>query len=304
MGTPLAQILLETWGVEATSAPDDVEVALRSAVEGGRAAFPALSLGDEAFVRHLARHLEPVTEGDITRVADALAELQTDELFLCAASAAGDDKAVAALERDYFQPTAAAVERLRVDTAAADDVLQQIRAAMLIGTDDREAEILRFSGRGSLLGWLRVVATRAALRTKRKKQPRPVEPDASVLDDVAMASGDPELEQIRTRYAPQLQEALGWAFGQLRADQRLLLRMYVVDGSTLAELGAVHGVDASTVSRWLRAVREQIGVSARRRLTDTLKLRQSECDSLVELLRGELHVSIARLLESGEHSDA
>jgi RNA polymerase sigma-70 factor len=303
MGTSLAPILLQAWGGDVTTAPSELEAALRSVVEGARAAFPGIAVEPESFIAHLARHLEEETGKDPAKAVALVPELHTDELYLCLASAAGDPRAIALLEKSYFAPTAGAVERLRVDTASTDDVLQQIRASMLVSTEAREAEILRFSGRGSLLGWLRVVATRAALRTKRKKHARSVEPDASVLDDVAMHGEDPELEQIRSRYAPQLREALAWSFEQLRADQRVLLRMYVVDGLTLAELGNVHGVDASTISRWLRSVREQIGKSSRRRLTEQLKLRQSECDSLVGVLQSQLHVSIARLLATSEPDD-
>jgi RNA polymerase sigma-70 factor (ECF subfamily) len=255
------------------------------------------------FLAHLGRHLDHHLDNGAATAGQARAALQQihgEELYLCAAAAQGDEAAIATLEESYFAPTAAVVDRLRVDGLATDDVLQQLRASMLVGTETREPEILRYSGRGALLGWLRVVATRAALRTKRQKRPHLTEPDASVLDDVAANVEDPELSQIRARYAPDLEEALACAFRELLPEQRVLLRMYVVDGATLAELGNVHGVDASTISRWLRSIRDQIGKRARTRLQQKLSLRRSECDSLVDVLQSQLHVSIARLLESSD----
>ncbi len=301
MSTSFGALFSRAWGLE--GAGTALDEALRGAYEHAVRAFPAVRCAPERFVAHLARHLAEDTGRDLAAVPQALAGLRTDELYLAVAAAAGDHAAVAELERAYFAPTAAAVERLRVDTIATDDVLQELRTAMLVETSAREPELLRYSGRGNLAGWLRVVATRAALRSKRSRHARPVEPDASVLDEVVRQGDDPELAPIRERYGRELEEALAWSFGQLAADQRVLLRMYVVDGLTLAELGAVHGVDASTVSRWLQSIRSALGENAKSRLIERLALRPSECESLVGILRGNLHLSVARLLRNEPQHD-
>lgn len=271
--------------VESTEA---LEGALAWALERARTAYPDLAWPDEDFVEHLARHARSAD-------AEGVRALRIDELFVAGACAAGRDDAIGHLERDFMGAAAAGLAQMGLSDSKRDEALQLLRHKLL-GPADTEPGIASYSGAGSLAGWLRTAVTRIALNQRRTDQRRQAREEGWFADQL-LPDGDPELEYVQQRYRRELQEALTLAFERLQDDQRTLLRRYVVEGETLEALATEHGVALSTVSRWLSRIRDKLAADARRHFAQACALDPSECDSLVRLVKSDLHVSVYRLLE-------
>ena len=70
------------------------------------------------------------------------------------------------------------------------------------------------------------------------------------------------------------------------------------EGITVADLGKVHGVDKSTISRRMHAIHKDVLAAARRHLVESARIDPAELESLERLLRSGLYLSIERLLRA------
>ena len=101
---------------------------------------------------------------------------------------------------------------------------------------------------------MRVAAVRAALDLMRAGGARnggDVEPD-----DLASDESSPELDYVKERYAPQFKAAFQDALRALDSEQRNVLRLHVVEGLNIDEIGALFRVHRSTVARWIAGARQ------------------------------------------------
>jgi RNA polymerase sigma-70 factor (ECF subfamily) len=152
-----------------------------------------------------------------------------------------------------------------------------------------------FSGRGPLSSWLAVAAQREALTLKRAGSRRERTADehaASVFPD----SRDPELIYMKERYREEFQETFRIAIADLSDRDRVVLRLNLVNHLSLTKIGAMYGVNQSTVTRWIARAREQIIDCMLRRFRERTGLNRSEFESVVRLVQSELDFNVSRLL--------
>ncbi|HMR04119.1 MAG TPA: sigma-70 family RNA polymerase sigma factor [Polyangiaceae bacterium] len=276
-------------GIESDTAAA-IEARLSQALAAAQSAYEGVQLECRPWLEHVARALQPESE-----LLSELEALHLDELWLCAACVTGSETAVAVFDRMYMPRSAAVLAKIGIEESLREELIQELRSSLFVPKPPRRPKLASYSGRGSLAAWLKVVVTRAALRRKRRAPPQR-RADSLLLEQLSDGTDDAELEQIRVQYKDDFEQAVEWAFRQLRGDQRTLLRMYVTDRLTLDDLAELHRVNASTISRWLTKIREQLLEEARARLTEQLHLRPSEYDSLHRALRSRLHISVERLL--------
>jgi RNA polymerase sigma-70 factor (ECF subfamily) len=266
----------------------ELERVLAEKIASAKSAWPQISLDEELFVKHLARHL-PEDGAPLLR----LREMRADELYLARACAAGSSEALKAFEEGPLADVRRALDRLERSGVAVDDALQELRLKLFFGETPR---ILDYAGRGELRGWLRVTATRAALKAKKREQIGSTLDEDELLTSRAAPSGDVELDVIKSQHAEEFQKAFREALARLESRDQLLLRQYFLDGLTLEQLGALHRVNRSTVLRWIRRVQETVLEEVRGELTSGLKLSTTECDSLLRILHSQADVTFRRLL--------
>lgn len=269
---------------------DALERALAEAAERGARAWPGVRIDAEQFARFLAERVP----ADADPIA-TLAELRIEELYLCCACLAGSAAAVAELDRRFVADSARALGRFGNQAEAREEALQRAREKLLAGTPPKLAQ---YSGKGALGGWIRVVVVRTALNTQRAEKRHVPRDDELLATRIAEDSADPELQVMKAEYADTLAQAVAGAFRRLTSEQRNLLRLYVIDELSLAELGKLHAVDASTISRWLTKIRVRLLEEAQAELLERHALRPSECASVMRLVRSDLHLSLARLLQT------
>jgi RNA polymerase sigma-70 factor (ECF subfamily) len=251
-------------------------------LEAARAAWPDVHVESERFRVWVAARLE---------AGESPAQLHLEDLYLACACAHGDPAALMAFERRFLVDVPRWLARLGTTPALCDEVRQQLRERLLTGDRPR---IATYSGRGALSSWLHVATIRIAVNLQRGDRA------ARLVGDAPLADPDPELRLLQRRYKEDFRQAFAGAVAALGMAERRLLRMHFLDGVPLGQIGALHGVDKSTVSRRLAAARQALFAQTRRHLQARLRLSETEFASLMRVVRSQFHdVSIMRLLDGG-----
>lgn len=214
----------------------------------------------------------------------------SEDLALARACLEGESAALTKLEAMLVTEVRRAVTPLDPSPDFIDEVTQLVREKLLV-----HKRLADFSGEGALTGWLRTLAVRVALNARRAQGKEEL---VSQLPDAPLADPDPELALLRARYREAFRAAFTAALAALSARDRTILRLTSIDGLSLARVGQMYGKDASTVSRWLAGSRDVLLQRTRATLAQTLQLTDSALDSVMRAADSELHLSIARLLQS------
>jgi RNA polymerase sigma-70 factor, ECF subfamily len=173
----------------------------------------------------------------------------------------------------------------------AGEVRQALRVRLLVSEKGTAPLISTYTGRGALGGFVRVAALRMARDLSRGKQGSPVEE----ADGIAAGAPDPELAYLRRRHAAELKAAFQKVLSELSDEDRNVLSMHVLDGLTTQAIGALYRVDGSTIRRRIQKMRETVLSETRKQM----KLEARELDSLFNVVRSELDLSIRRYLKKG-----
>lgn len=223
----------------------------------------------------------------------ALAQLAVADLYLAAACARGDSRALRWFERSCGPELDRVIARSPGLGLSAAEFGQLVIVRLVLAEPERQAKILSYRGQGSLRAWVRVTAARLVIDLSRRRA-EPAGSDA-LLDQ--LGSGvDLELEHLRDRFGPELQASFAAALAQLSVRQRNLLRqrhIHDISADALARLYAVH---RSTVFVWLEQAR--VALLGHVRTALLARVPGHELDSVVGVLGSRLDVSVRRLLDS------
>ena len=255
----------------------------------GRAAWPTVVVSDALIANRLAARLKDDPDSKLDNLHDA-------DLYLAMALAEGDQAALKVFESDFVPQIDVALRRLRLAGGTADEVKQALRFELLVGNDGNR-KIGDYAGRGELAAWLRVSATRKALKVIRKID-REETLDEILLDHWPDATPGPESKHLRTQYTTELKKAIREAFGSLEVRQRNLLRQHILDELTIDDLARLYRVHRATCARWLADARADLGKATRKRLMTALGMPTSDIDSLLRFLDSDIELSISRILMS------
>jgi RNA polymerase sigma-70 factor (ECF subfamily) len=266
-----------------------LDAAVRAALAGARRAFPTLGVDDERLLAALRARLE----GEEDPLA-ALAAMQVNEVVLAEAGALGDPEAIAVLEARYLPDVRAALGRVGLRDAALDDAAQLVREALLVSSGGRPARLAGYGGRGSLGGWLCAIAMRKGIALRRSERGHDRFDDDAVHAGAVGAIGadDLELAYLKKTYGVAFKEAFGVAFAALSTSDRLLLKQRLALGMTVAAIGALHGVHASTISRWVADARDRLVAATRDEMMRRLGAGRAEVSSLLRLIQSEVDITL------------
>jgi RNA polymerase sigma-70 factor, ECF subfamily len=277
-------------GHVAPTASETLEDELVSACARGRAAFPELTVDDQAFVRHLARVVSGGGPG-----GEPLAALAIEDLYLACACLVRCEGAVATFEARHGSTIRGAIARV-VPAAGADEARQRLLEALLVGSETSAAKIGSYAGKAPLERWLGVSAQRAALMWLRENRSETKARDAAAVEPAAGPHASPETAYIKERYRGEFETALGDALARLSERERLLLRLTLVKGVSLERVGTMFSVSHSTASRWLAATRERLLDDVKATLGAKLGTSSSELASLAGMVASRLDLSLSALL--------
>jgi RNA polymerase sigma-70 factor, ECF subfamily len=273
----------------------DLDRRLWAIVAQGRAAWPDLSVEAKAVVEFIARQATP----DLAETA--LDGLRPADLYLACACAHHLPGAISAFDRDYMREVDVALQRMRVGAPRLQDVKQLVRQRLFVGGGTAghptgPGKIAEYGGRGDLRRWVRSVAVRTCLNELRKGKREVLVDDDQLIAQHAIATDDPEVQYMKRTYANEFRAAFGDALGQLGVREQTLLRYHHVDGLNIDEIGAIYRIHRVTAFRWLEKAKELLVRATLQALRGRLKLPTSELDSVLRMIRSQVHLSLVRHL--------
>lgn len=161
-----------------------------------------------------------------------------DDAALLSSVASGDERAMASLYDRYSRLVYSVALRVLRDPAAAEDVLQEVFMQIWRNPDGFTA------ARGSLGGWLAIVARNRSIDALRRKRP------TVDVDDVPLASPFNLADEAeRTALMAQARGVME----KLPREQRKMLEMAFFDGLTHSEIAEMTGDPLGTVKTRIRS---------------------------------------------------
>jgi RNA polymerase sigma-70 factor (ECF subfamily) len=124
--------------------------------------------------------------------------------------------------------------------------------------------------------------------------------EEAVAAEAPSAAPDPELAYLRAKYEAEFQRAFHDAVLGLSSHERNLLRHHYIDRLSIDQIGAIYRIHRMTAARRLNAVRQKVVDATRQHLADGAKISATELQSLLRLLKSEMHVSMRRVLGTGD----
>jgi len=268
--------------------PAEWPIELRAAVERARAAWPAISADDERFARRL---LEILGDQPIA----VLAELHVEDLYLAWTCAERNAEALAAFEARMSPVMDAILTRLGIDPARREDLLQDLRLHLVVGSNNGQGKLGQYRGQGNLERWLRATALRAAYRAASKWR-RYMALDDSELAAVSALDHDPALVHLKEHCRIELKNSFAAALAALPLRDRVLLKQHYLDRLTIEDVAALHKIHRSSAARWLAQARAALADAVLRNFRERLRVSELEVESLVRLVRSQLDITLEHLL--------
>jgi RNA polymerase sigma-70 factor (ECF subfamily) len=218
--------------------------------------------------------------------------LHLEQLALARGCALGREVAWQRFLAQYRGP----LTRIAVDMTGAASVGEELADSLyseLFGLMEREGKrsspLLRYSGRGSLIGWLRAVLAQRRVNLYRKTSRE------TPLDD-HIDPPMPAVESHEPQHLEHVRPALEGAISTLCAEERFLLSACYLDTRTLQELSGILGVHEATVSRKLKRATEHV----RKELLKALRARGLSRRAAEEMLGTDprdVDINLRKLLQ-------
>ncbi|HUC29680.1 MAG TPA: sigma-70 family RNA polymerase sigma factor [Candidatus Acidoferrum sp.] len=168
----------------------------------------------------------------------AASDVASADASLVAAIRNGDEAAMAQLYDRYSGVVYSVALRVLGDTGAAEDILQEVFMQIWRSPDVFDAS------RGSLAGWLAVIARNRAIDSLRKRRP-----EAEITE--VIVSVEPDL--VRGVEWGRTIEKIRGALGSMLPPQRSALEMSFFEGLTHSEIAAKTGEPLGTIKTRIRA---------------------------------------------------
>ncbi len=251
----------------------------------GAAHWPELDLDRSLFAAYLQR-LEGPPEYDAT-VRHAA------DLYLVCACLERVPKAIAAFEASYLCKVGAFIARIGHDDDFVQEATQALRERLLVARPPDAPRLASYAGRSSLVSWVAVCAQRVALDLRRR----------SAADVRSESHGgpihgfDPETAYLKRRYSREFEAAISTALSQMAPRARVLLRLWLYEQLSMERIGAMYGVNVSTVSRWISKAQESLRVDIEGLVRARLGVTEIEFASLSRLIHSQLDETVLRNLQ-------
>jgi len=269
-----------------------VTAILDSHVRAAQEAWPGLAIAADRFGGELARRLGG--EVSIAR----LEAVKASDVYLAIACGDGDEPAIVACSAIITKEVGIAASKTSATPAQAAEVAANLRRVMFVDEPPRPAAVREFSGRGDLRSYVRVMAIRDLVRAVARGR-REVPTDSDDLLDRLVPTHDPELSFLRAQYRDVVDDAMRAAISSLDDRGRALLRYQLVERWNVDQVGRAYNVHRATAARWIAAVRDELGDKIRGELAARLRVTVDEVDSIVQLVRSRVDVSLDRMLGGG-----
>src|ERR1043165_5798046 len=272
--------------------PEGLEPLIAQRVADAVGTWPQVRLDEAVFVRAIADRLPAE---DPRRALEAM---QTSDLYLACGCALGDRAALTGFEERCGPAIARTIATTPVPATEWADLGQVVRQRLLVpSADGGLPRIATYSAQGALTTWVRIVATREAIRMlPRVGRTAAGDDDNDRMMGVVTGGDDPEVGYLKRLYREEFKRAFHAAVEALEDRDRLLLQQHALDRINIDQFARMHGVHRATAARWVQAAREAVVAGTHRELCRRLRLNRSEVASVIRLIHSELEVSLSRAL--------
>jgi RNA polymerase sigma-70 factor (ECF subfamily) len=220
--------------------------------------------------------------------------LHLRELALAQACALGYEPAWKLFIDTYREPLKQAATAISKSLSIGEELADSLYAE-LFGLKDhdghRRSPLASYSGRGSLMGWLRTtLAKRYVDRFRRTQRDAPVE-------DGQFAAAGETAPQVNDATRLSLEATIHSTLHKLEPEDRFLLASYFLDGRTLLEIARLLHVHEATVSRRLKRLTH----SVRKRLLRELQrrgLKRAAAEEALGIDPRDLNLDLRKILQT------
>lgn len=237
--------------------------------------------------------LEPGIESTAKQREAFWCALHLEELALARGCALGRETAWTRFLAQYREP----LTRIAIEMTGAVSRGEELADSLyseLFGLVEREGKrcspLLRYSGRGSLIGWLRAV-----LAQRRVDLYRRTRRETALEDDFQPAA--PAAESVERERLEHVRPSLERAVSTLCAEERFLLSAYYLDTRTLQELSRVLRVHEATVSRKLKRATEHVRKELLKALT-ARGLNRRAAEETLGIDPRDVDINLRKLLQN------
>jgi RNA polymerase sigma-70 factor, ECF subfamily len=280
-------------------AEDDPELGtvLQRLADDAQQTHPELEIPNEAFAAHLG---ERVPEADAP-LGPAVSALCTTDLYLALGCLRGLPFAFKSFTLTFQADIDRAAARCRSAGLSAAEFDALLKDKLFVDPP----RIARYTGKGDLRGWLRVVLSHLVVDVLRRAAAGPTERATDPDDLLQVADAhDPELGLLRERYREPVREALERAFSRLTPRERNLLRLRLLEGWGFDQLGARFGVHRTSAARWIAQAQQTLFEETRHELHARFGIDPAEFASVARLVHSRLHLSVERILSRSLEPDS
>ena len=233
------------------------------------------------------------------RPADTGAEsylrgLHLRDLALAQACARGYESAWKQFIESYRDPLQRAATAIAKSSSIGEELADSLYAELFgLKNHDgqRRSPLSSFSGRGSLMGWLRTtLAQRYVDRFRRTHREAPLEHGQFTA---ANEPSPPPEDATRLRLESTIQATLR----NLEPKDRFLLAAYFLDGRTLLDIARLLRVHEATVSRKLKRITQ----SVRKQLLSELQcrgLKKAAAEETLGIDPRDLNINLRKILQT------
>jgi RNA polymerase sigma factor (sigma-70 family) len=257
--------------------------------------YPSVQLSLEDFQARIDEILnQGVSASGESSRSKLLDRIHHEDLFLATACSFNDRIAWEHFSEDYLPMLRRFAAQACGNIDDGEDLSQEIIIRML----DERKRLAGYGGRCSMVGWLRVVVSHAAVDRFRRtckqvslEELQENEGEAVLIDP---NNEDPEVED--SRWVPVVSGIVNETMSNLSPRDRLILGLYKV-------IGGQFGIHEATMSRWMDRLRRDMRSRVEKELRKRHGLRASEIralfdkislESVVEPIAGALSRSDAK----------
>jgi RNA polymerase sigma-70 factor, ECF subfamily len=295
----LLEAFLQALPPEQRPRAEDPELAalLQQIAADARKAHPELEIPDDAFGTHLGK----CVLGKDAVVGTAVSALCTTDLYLALGCLRGLPFAFKTFALAFATDIDRAAARCRSAGLSPAEFDALVKDKLFVDPP----RIARYTGKGDLRGWLRVVLSHLVVDVLRRAAAAPQERATDPNDLLQVADAhDPELGLLRERYREPVREALERAFSRLTPRERNLLRLRLLEGWGFDQLGARFGVHRTSAARWIAQAQQTLFEETRHELHARFGIDPSEFASVARLVHSRLHLSVERILSRSLETDS
>jgi RNA polymerase sigma-70 factor, ECF subfamily len=213
--------------------------------------------------------------------ADFFATLRMADLVLARACGAGSERAWERFIALYREPLLRAGTAITGNESLGRELADGLYAelyGLTVRDGERRCPLDSYSGRGSLIGWLRT--TLAQRHVDRHRKTHREQPLDETGDCAARAATIVEPDK---KALPLLAAVVREALDREGPEEKFLLASYYLDGHKLHEIASMLGVHEATVSRKLK----RVTTSVRKRIVRGLEQRGMNRRQVEEILEAD-----------------